>query len=51
MIGIRYGALAACADMTRRRGSPTCSPDDHNIRKLDELLPWNWKNDRAKLAA
>jgi transposase len=23
----------------------------HNIRKLDQLLPWNWKNDRAKLAA
>jgi transposase len=25
--------------------------NDHNIRKLDQLLPWNWKNDRAKLAA
>ena len=25
--------------------------NDHNIRKLDQLLPWNWKLDRAKLAA
>jgi hypothetical protein len=25
--------------------------NDHNIQKLDQLLPWNWKNDRAKLAA
>jgi len=25
--------------------------NDHNIRKLDQLLPWNWKNDRANLAA
>jgi transposase len=25
--------------------------NDHNIQKLDELLPWNWKNDRTKLAA
>jgi transposase len=21
--------------------------NDHNIQRLDELLPWNWKNDRA----
>jgi len=25
--------------------------NDHNIQKLDQLLPWNWKLDRAKLAA
>jgi transposase len=25
--------------------------NDHSIRKLDQLLPWNWSNDRAKLAA
>jgi transposase len=25
--------------------------NDHNVQKLDQLLPWNWKNDRAKLAA
>ena len=25
--------------------------NDHNIQRLDELLPWNWKNSRAKLAA
>jgi transposase len=25
--------------------------NDHNIQKLDQLLPWNWKNERAKLAA
>src|SRR5207244_4706388 len=25
--------------------------NDHNIRKLDQLLPWNWKLDRAQLAA
>jgi transposase len=25
--------------------------NDHNIQRLDQLLPWNWKNDRAKLAA
>ena len=25
--------------------------NDHNIRKLDQLLSWNWKTDRAKLAA
>jgi transposase len=25
--------------------------NDHSIRKLDLLLPWNWNNDRAKLAA
>jgi hypothetical protein len=25
--------------------------NDHNIQKLDQLLPWNWKDDRAKLAA
>jgi transposase len=25
--------------------------NDHKINKLDQLLPWNWKNDRAKLAA
>ncbi|MBV8920613.1 IS66 family transposase [Bradyrhizobium sp.] len=24
---------------------------DHNIRKLDELLPWNWKMTAVKLAA
>jgi len=25
--------------------------NDHNIQKLDQLLPWNWKNQRATLAA
>jgi hypothetical protein len=25
--------------------------NDHNIQRLDEFLPWNWKNDRAKIAA
>ena len=25
--------------------------NDHNVQKLDQLLPWNWKNERAKLAA
>jgi transposase len=25
--------------------------NDHNIQKLDQLLPWNWKNERRKLAA
>ena len=25
--------------------------NDHSIRKLDQLLPWNWKNDQVKLAA
>jgi hypothetical protein len=25
--------------------------NDHNIQRLDQLLPWNWKNNRAKLAA
>jgi transposase len=25
--------------------------NDHNIQKLDQLLPWNWKNHQAKLAA
>jgi hypothetical protein len=25
--------------------------NDHNIQKLDELLPWNWKMAAAKLAA
>jgi transposase len=25
--------------------------NDHRIQKLDELLPWNWNNDRAILAA
>jgi hypothetical protein len=25
--------------------------NDHNIRKLDQLLPWNWKTAAAKLAA
>jgi transposase len=25
--------------------------NDHSIHKLDQLLPWNWKIDRAKLAA
>jgi hypothetical protein len=25
--------------------------NDHNIQRLDQLLPWNWTNDRAKLAA
>src|SRR3982075_3073848 len=24
--------------------------NDHRIQKLDELLPWNWNNDRAILA-
>jgi transposase len=25
--------------------------NDHNVQKLHQLLPWNWKKDRAKLAA
>ena len=25
--------------------------NDHNIQKLDQLLPWNWKTTSAKLAA
>ena len=25
--------------------------NDHSIRKLDQLLPWNWKAPPAKLAA
>jgi Periplasmic binding protein/IS66 C-terminal element/Transposase IS66 family len=25
--------------------------NDHNIQKLDQLLPWNWKTTAAKLAA
>jgi transposase len=25
--------------------------NDHNIQKLDQLLPWNWKSTPAKLAA
>ena len=25
--------------------------NDHSIQRLDELLPWNWKTTRAKLAA
>jgi hypothetical protein len=25
--------------------------NDHNIQKLHQLLPWNWKNEREKLAA
>jgi hypothetical protein len=25
--------------------------NDHNIRKLDDLLPWNWKTMIARLAA
>jgi transposase len=25
--------------------------NDHNIQRLHQLLPWNWKADRAKLAA
>jgi hypothetical protein len=25
--------------------------NDHNIQKLDHLLPWNWKSSAAKLAA
>jgi transposase len=25
--------------------------NDPNIRKLDELLPWNWKTTAARLAA
>jgi transposase len=25
--------------------------NDHNIHKLDQLLPWNWKAAPAKLAA
>jgi hypothetical protein len=25
--------------------------NDHNIHKLDQLLPWNWKTATAKLAA
>ena len=24
---------------------------DHNIHRLDQLLPWNWKIEPAKLAA
>jgi transposase len=25
--------------------------NDHNVQKLHQLLPWNWKDERAKLAA
>jgi transposase len=25
--------------------------NDHNIQRLDQLLPWNWKTTSAKLAA
>ena len=25
--------------------------NDHNIRELDQLLPWNWKAAQARLAA
>ena len=25
--------------------------NDHNIQMLDQLLPWNWKSDRSRLAA
>ena len=25
--------------------------NDHNIQRLDQLLPWNWKTAAAKLAA
>jgi transposase len=25
--------------------------NDHNIRSLDQLLPWNWKTQPARLAA
>jgi transposase len=25
--------------------------NDHNIQRLDQLLPWNWENDRASRAA
>jgi transposase len=25
--------------------------NNHNVQKLDQLLPWNWKSERAKLAA
>jgi transposase len=25
--------------------------NDHNIQTLDQLLPWNWQNDRNKLPA
>jgi hypothetical protein len=25
--------------------------NDHNIQRLDQLLPWSWKNDHSKLAA
>jgi transposase len=25
--------------------------NDHNVQRLDQLLPWNWKNTVAKLAA
>jgi len=25
--------------------------NDHNVQKLDQLLPWNWKSEPAKLAA
>jgi hypothetical protein len=25
--------------------------NDHNIHRLDQLLPWNWNNERPKLAA
>jgi transposase len=27
------------------------SINDHNIQRLDQLLPWNWKNHEARLAA
>ena len=25
--------------------------NDHNVQRLDQLLPWNWKTTAAKLAA
>jgi transposase len=37
----------------RKPGSPTCLAriDDHVIHRLDQLLPWNWKREPARLAA
>jgi hypothetical protein len=34
-----------CAIISRSVGDVLARINDHNIPKLDQLLPWNWKND------